>query len=156
MKAQKKFMNEAIDVAKKSAKEGDYSVGAIIVRISDSAILAKGKTLLKGSVNPTAHAEVVAILKACKREKSRFLSGCILYSTHEPCPMCTATAIWAKMDGIVFGATIEDADEHSTRKFSWRQIDMKCKEVLEKGTPKLNLVEEFMREECKELFSLSK
>ncbi|MCK5321445.1 nucleoside deaminase [Candidatus Pacearchaeota archaeon] len=153
MKIQKKFMEESISVARKSAKEGDYAIGAIIVK--DGKVLAEGKTLLNYHLDPTAHAEIVAIRKACKEINSRFLEGCILYVTHEPCPMCASAAIWAKMKGIVFGATIKDASYFASSKFSWKQINLKCREVLEKSKPRLVLVEEFMREECNELFYLS-
>ncbi|MEA3329856.1 MAG: nucleoside deaminase, partial [Nanoarchaeota archaeon] len=152
--AQKKFMEKAISIAKKSAKGEDYAVGAIIVK--DGKVLSEGKTLLNHSPDPTVHAEIVAIRKACKKVNSRFLEGCVLYTTHEPCPMCASAAIWARMKGIVFGATIEDAYSYASNKFSWRQINSKCKEVLEKGKPKLLLVGGFMREECNELFLLSR
>ncbi|MDA3836711.1 MAG: nucleoside deaminase [Nanoarchaeota archaeon] len=154
MNAKKEFMEEAIRIAKESAEEGDYAVGAVIIK--DGKILARGKTLLKSCNDPTVHAEIVAIREACEKESQRFLKGAWLYTTHEPCSMCASAAIWAKMQGIVFGATIKDAISHATDTFSWRQIDLKCKEVLEKGNPKLQLVEEFMRDECNELFELSK
>jgi len=153
MKASEVMMWKAIQIAKKSADEGDYALGAVIER--DGEIIAVGKTLLKTKNDPTVHAEIVAIRVACEKLGTRFLEGAVLYTTHEPCPMCAAAAIWAKMKGVVFGATIEDAYGHSTDRFTWRQINMKCRNVLSAGNPKLELVEEFMRKECNELFHLS-
>jgi tRNA(Arg) A34 adenosine deaminase TadA len=74
--------------------------------------------------------------------------------------MCTSTAIWAKMEGIVFGASKEDAQDFSkgleNQKFIWRQIDMSARTIIEKGDPKLLLVEKFMQGECKKLFDTAK
>ena len=151
--AKKKFMVKCINIAKKSASKGDYAVGALIVK--DDEIIATGETLLNRSTDATMHAEIVAIRKACKKLNSRILEGCILYTTHEPCPMCASAAIWAKMDCIVFGATYKDAKDKATKKFSWRQINIPCKYILSKGQPKVKLVEKFMRKECNELFSFS-
>lgn len=146
----KEFMEVAIQAAKESAKNGDYPLGAVIE--IDGKIIAVGETRLKHENDPTVHGEIVAIRRACTLLQTRFLKDAVLYTTHEPCPMCASAAIWARMKGIVFGATIEDAEGHATDKFSWRQINMKCKKVLEVGNPKLELYEEFMHEECNELF----
>ena len=70
--------------------------------------------------------------------------------------MCTAAAVWAKMKGIVFGVPYSDAIRKGNENFSWRQITISCKDVLEKGNPKLELVEGFLRDECIKLFDLSK
>jgi len=146
-------MQKAIEIAKESAKKGDYALGAVIVK--DDKIIAIGTTNLKHENDPTVHAEIVAIRNACKKLNSKYLEDCILYTTHEPCPMCASAAIWAKMKGIVFGALVEDAKQKQGKNFSWRQIDISCKEVLAKGIPKLELVEGFLREECLKLFELS-
>ena len=153
MEAKEEFMQEAIKLAKKSAEKGDYALGAVIVK--DDRIIASGTTNLKHENDPTVHAEIVAIRNACNKLNSGYLEDCILYTTHEPCPMCASAAIWAKMKGIVFGATIEDANNKQGQNLSWRQIDISCKDMLSKGTPKLDLVEGFLREECNKLFDLS-
>jgi tRNA(adenine34) deaminase len=152
-KARKEFMMKAIEYAKESAKNGDYALCALVVK--GDRIIAKGTTNLKHEHDPTIHGEIVAIRNACKKLKSGYLKGCVLYTTLEPCPMCTSAAIWAKMQGIVFGAFEKDAKNRSTKKFSWRQIKIPCKTVLSKGMPKLDLKEGFMRKECLKLFELS-
>lgn len=153
MKAKKEFMQEAIKLAKESANMGDYALGTVIVR--GNKVIASGTTNLKHENDPTVHAEIVAIRNACNKLNSRYLEDCILYTTHEPCPMCASAAIWAKMKGIVFGATIEDAINKQGQNFSWRQINISCKDVILKGTPKLEIVEGFLRKECNKLFDLS-
>ena len=153
MEVKKEFMQKAIELAKESSKKGDYALGAVIVK--DDKIISSGMTELKHGNDPTAHAEIVAIRDACNKLNTRYLENCILYATHEPCPMCASAAIWAKMSGIVFGATIEDAKGKQGENFSWRQINFPCRDVIEKGIPKIELVEGFLREECNKLFDLS-
>lgn len=146
-------MEQAIELAKKSAKAGDYALGVVIVK--DGEVVATGTTNLKHENDPTVHGEIVAIRNACKELNSGYLEDCILYTTHEPCSMCASAAIWAKMKGIVFGNFKDDAKSWQSKNFSWRQIDISCKDILMKGEPKLGLVEGFMRDECLKLYNLS-
>ena len=62
--------------------------------------------------DPTWHGEMEAIRNACKRLKVLKLDGCVLYTSSEPCPMCLATAYWAGLDGIVFGANVADSKKY--------------------------------------------
>jgi len=156
---QENVMKKAIEEAKSSASAGQYALGAVVVN-ADGEIIATEHTTLHEHNDPTCHAEMNAIRSACSKLKSRYLPGCWLYTTLEPCPMCTSTAIWAKMDGIVFGATKEDAQDFAKNlkdaKFTWRQIDVSSRDIVEKGDPKIKLIEKFMKEECLELFQFSK
>ena len=154
---EEEFMKEAINEAKNGFKRNDYAIGAVVVK--DDKIISRAFTSAKIKKDPTMHAEMLAIQRASKELDSQYLEGCILYTTHEPCPMCSAAAIWAKMKGIVFGAYYSDAIEHvkeHSGRFSWRQIAISCKDVLGNGNPKLELVEGFMNEECKKLFELNR
>lgn len=148
------YMKEAINEAIKTKEKGDYAVGAVIVK--DDKILVKVGNRIKLDNDPTHHAELVAIQEAAKLLKTRHLENCILYTTHEPCPMCTGAAIWARMKGIVTGAKIEDMIEFRTKNrnndWSWRTINIPASTIIKHGDPKLILIEEFMREECKKLF----
>lgn len=148
------LMQITINEAKRARAAGDYAIGALVVK--DGAVIAQGSNRAKIDQDSTQHAEMVVIREASKKLGSRFLQGCILYTTHEPCPMCTSAAIWARMEGIVFGATLQDMIGfrvvEGTREWTWRTIDMTAVEVLGKGDPKLGLVEGFMREECRALF----
>ena len=102
------------------------------------------------------HPEIDAIRGACKKLDTRFLRGCYLYTTLEPCPMCTSAAIWARMQGIVYGAYLEDIEQfivnNPARKFSWRQIPIKARDIIKFGTPSLEVYEGVLREECMQLF----
>ena len=98
----KKFMWEAIKEAEKSAALDEVPVGAVIVK--DNKIIARGHNLREKTHDPTSHAEIVAIRKACKKLKSWRLEGCTIYVTIEPCAMCAGTLLWTRIDRIVFGA----------------------------------------------------
>lgn len=96
------FMKEALKEAQKSYELDEVPVGAIIVK--DNKIIARGHNLREKQFDPTAHAEIVAIKKACKKLKSWRLVNCKMYVTLEPCAMCAGAILWARIDEVVFGA----------------------------------------------------
>ena len=97
-----KFMLQAIKEAKKSALMDEIPVGAVIVK--DNKIIARGHNLREKSNDPTMHAEIVAIRKACKKLNSWRLPDCTIYVTIEPCSMCAGTLLWTRTKRIVYGA----------------------------------------------------
>ena len=97
-----KFMLEALKEAKKSELLDEVPVGAIIVK--DNKIIARGHNLREKSADPTSHAEIVAIRKACKKLNSWRLEDCTIYVTIEPCSMCAGTLLWTRIKKIVYGA----------------------------------------------------
>lgn len=147
-------MEAAIEEALRSRASGDYAIGAVIVRSDE--IIARAVNRSKIDQDATQHAEMVAIREASKKLGNRYLEGAVLYATHEPCPMCAAAAVWAKMRGIVFGAKMEDMRDYHLKngneEWKWRVIHISAREVLAKGDPKLEIVEGFMRDECHTLF----
>lgn len=160
IKIDKKFMDIAIEEAKKSANQGGYPIGAAVVK--ENQILATGISSAKAVNDPTNHAEIDAIRKAAKKVGSMYLEDCVLYTTLEPCAMCASAAVWAKMKGIVYGASMEDAIKFAESikdkniSLSYRQINIKCKYVLDKSETKLDLVEGFEKEKCIKLLELSR
>lgn len=151
----RQVMDKCINLAKDNIKKNQYPIAAIIAD-QEGSVLTVSRSSLRERNDPTNHPEIEAIRKASKILKSRFLNGYYLFTTLEPCPMCTSAAIWAKMQGIVYGAHQEDAIEYinlnPNRKFSWRQIHVKAKEIIRAGCPSLEIYEGILREECKELF----
>ena len=88
------FMRRAIQLSQRAMDEGTGPpFGAVIVR--DGQIIAEGCNTSFATNDPTAHAEVVAIRRACEAVGSRFLKGCVIYSSSEPCPMCLGAIHWA-------------------------------------------------------------
>ncbi len=105
---QNPFLLRAIELAVLNVRErrgGPF--GAVIVK--DGTILSEGTNLVTTSLDPTAHAEVVAIRKACEVLQSFELRGCEVYASCEPCPMCLAAIYWSRAEKVYFAAGREDA-----------------------------------------------
>ena len=100
-------MTEAIRVSVENIKRGGGPFGAVVV-LNDVIISAEGNSVTIDN-DPTAHAEVNAIRSACKKLKTFDLSGCEIYASCEPCPMCLSAIYWAHIDRIYYAATREDA-----------------------------------------------
>lgn len=109
MKNHEIFMKRAIELACTSVENGGGPFGAVIVK--DGAIVAEGSNCVTLDNDPTAHAEVTTIRKACKVLNTFDLSGCVVYTSCEPCPMCLSAIYWARIDSIYYGCTKEDAKE---------------------------------------------
>ena len=102
------FMREAVRLSLVNMREqGGGPFGAVIVRAGK--IVARGWNEVTGTNDPTAHAEVVAIRKACKKLKTFKLAGCEIYTSCEPCPMCLAAISWAHLDRVYYANTQADA-----------------------------------------------
>lgn len=97
------YMKKALERASAAYKAGETPVGAVIVR--DGEIIATGRNCREGKKNALMHAEIIAIKRACKRLGSWRLTGCDLYVTLEPCPMCAGAVINARIRRVVFGAS---------------------------------------------------
>lgn len=96
------FMKAAISLAEKSAAEGEVPVGAVLVK--DGVIISRGRNRREKKGNALFHAEIEAIDKACKKLSGWRLSGCQLYVTLEPCPMCAGAIINSRIDKVYIGA----------------------------------------------------
>ena len=101
-------MQEAIEQAIENVRTGRGGpFGALVVK--DGEVVARGTNLVTASNDPTAHAEVVAIRKACRSLGSFQLDDCDLYTSCEPCPMCLGAIYWARLRRVFYGGTHEDA-----------------------------------------------
>ena len=96
-------MKEALKEAAKAEEIGEVPIGAVIVK--DGKVIAKGYNRREVDHRSTAHAELIAIEEACAALEAWRLSGCTLYVTLEPCPMCAGAIIQARLDRVVFGAS---------------------------------------------------
>ena len=103
------FLDEAIRQSRASMEMGGGPFGAIIVR--DGEIVGRGTNRVTLDDDPTAHAEIAAIREACAALGTFDLSGCTLYASCEPCPMCLGAIHWARLDSVVHAATRDDAAE---------------------------------------------
>ena len=102
------FLREAIRLSVDSVeRQNGGPFGAVIVR--DGEVLARGWNRGTSTNDPTAHAEVVAIREVCSTLQTFSLSGCEIYSSCEPCPLCLAAIYWSRLERIYYGASCEDA-----------------------------------------------
>lgn len=109
---EKRWMKVALKEAERAFDAGEIPVGAVVVK--DGEIVGRGRNMVEQLQDPTAHAEIIAITAACDTLRSKYLDGCTLYVTLEPCPMCAGAIVWAKLSRLVFGAFDEKAGAAST------------------------------------------
>ena len=107
MEEKNKFMLKAIELSIKSAETIGGPFGCVIVK--ENKIISEGSNKVTSTNDPTAHGEIVAIREACLKLNTFNLSGCELYSTCEPCPMCLSAIYWSHIDKIFYANTRNDA-----------------------------------------------
>ena len=101
-------MKRAIELSRQKMQAGDGGpFGAVIVK--DGKVISEGWNQVTSSHDPTAHAEVMAIRKACEKLNDFSLAGCEIYTSCEPCPMCLSAIYWARIDKIYYANTRDDA-----------------------------------------------
>jgi len=124
MENQKKFMREAIRLSIENVQSGNGGpFGTVIVK--NGNIIASGINKVTQSNDPTAHAEIVAIRRACETLGTFQLVGCEIYCSCEPCPMCLGAIYWARPDRIYFANTREDAaDINFDDNFIYNELDV--------------------------------
>ncbi len=132
-------------IALEEAKKGDAPYGAVIVK--DNEVIAKGYNTVKQDSDPSAHAEINVIRSLTTKIKNHSLEGYTIYTTGEPCPMCSTACVWAGISEIVYWASIEDLIL-----VNQSQISISCEEIIAKGFRNIKVTKGVLREECLQLF----
>jgi guanine deaminase len=102
------FLQQAIELAASNSNNGEGGpYGALIVK--DNQVIAASANKVTYQLDPTAHAEILAIRQACQKVNNFKLTGCVLYTSCEPCPMCLGAIYWARLDKVYFASTRHDA-----------------------------------------------
>lgn len=131
------FMRQAIDLSVENVRNGGGPFGAVIVK--DGEVIATGTNRVTANCDPTAHAEVTAIRNACQHLGTFDLSGCTIYTSCEPCPMCLGAIYWARIGRMYYGNTKKDADDiQFGDKFIYDEIDRPIGERQLKSTQLLH------------------
>lgn len=138
-------MRLAIRKAREGVRTGQTPFGACIVKRGEPVTLAHNQVWRTGDI--TAHAEIVAIRQACRKLKTIDLSGCVIYSTCEPCPMCFAACHWARILKIVYGVKIGDA-----RKIGFNELAIPSRKMKQAGGSPVKIEGNFLRRENLALF----
>ena len=99
------YMTKALELAETASAAGEVPVGAVVVKNSDGSIVGEGYNRRECDRSSISHAEILAVSSSCKTLGGWRLSGCTLYVTLEPCPMCCGAIINSRIDRVVFGAS---------------------------------------------------
>lgn len=113
----RRWMQQALREAERAYDAGEVPVGAVVVQRREDGpgrLVGRGHNRVERLGDPTAHAEMLAVTAACETLGTKWLAGCTLYVTLEPCPMCAGALVWARLDRLVFGAFDEKAGASST------------------------------------------
>ena len=146
MTSKNNFMLRAIELSIKSANGTGGPFGCVIVK--DDKIIAEGSNKVTFSNDPTAHAEIVAIRAACKKLNTFNLSGCDLYASCEPCPMCLSAIYWSHVDNIFYANTRQDA-----KKINFDD-SLIYSEILKKNEDRKIPIKQILRDEALKAFEI--
>jgi tRNA(Arg) A34 adenosine deaminase TadA len=142
---EERYMRLAIEKCRKGINRGQSPFGACIVK--DGQVIALEHNVVWETTDITAHAEVTAIRAACRNIDDIDLTGAVIYSTTEPCPMCFSASHWARIGTIVYGASIEDA-----AKAGFNELEVSNEDLKRIGDTGVEIIPDFMRDECVKLF----
>lgn len=140
------FMQAAVAAARTGIAAGQSPFGAVVVRGSE--VVASGHNEVWRRSDPTAHAEVVCIQHAAAALRSIDLSGCVMYTTCEPCPMCAAAIHWARLDAVVYGASIADAAAAG-----FNELTLACAALYQQGGSAVRVEQLPDNQACRQLFA---
>ena len=144
-------MKQALNLAIRAQLHGDVPIGAVIVK--NGKIIAHGENQVQKKQNPTLHAEIVAINKACKKLNSKFLDGCDIYVSLEPCAMCATAISFVRIKNIYFaaadlkgGGILNNSQIYKTDKHLWKPNVYEIPEYAEESA---KLLKSFFQERRK-------
>ncbi len=138
-------MRLALDKAKQGVLAGQSPFGACVARAGE--VLSCEHNVVWMTTDITAHAEIHAIREACRKFRTIDLSGCVIYSTCEPCPMCFSACHWARISKIVYGASIWDAQASG-----FHELPIPNSRLKELGASPVEITGDFLRSEALALF----
>jgi tRNA(Arg) A34 adenosine deaminase TadA len=144
-----KFMRAALEVAWKSRNKGDNPFGAILVDENGQIVMEAENTVVTEK-DCTGHAETNLMRWASMKYDREFLGKCTMYTTAEPCPMCTGAIYWANVRRVVYGLSEEDLYEI----FGWHNEDVlyvPCRDILSRGNKPVEVVGPILEDEAREV-----
>lgn len=141
-----KYMKLALEEAKISLQEGNNGFGAVIIK--DEQVISSAHDMEDTKSDPTSHAEINAI-KEASQKIGKNLSGCILVSTHEPCPMCATAVVWSGISEIAYGYSIKEALKQGRKR-----INITCNEIFERANVNIKIHENILNHECSILYRM--
>jgi tRNA(adenine34) deaminase len=140
-----KLMQIAIEEARISLREGNSGFGAVIAKGDDVICKAHDQDSTTG--DPTAHAEM-NVIRSAAGKISRNLAGCVLVSTHEPCPMCSTAMLWSGISVVAYGYSIKEAIKQGRKR-----VDIPLKEIFKRAGKKVVVHEYVLQDACSVLYN---
>ena len=139
------FMAMAIEEARSGIEAGHGGPFGVVI-VYDGEVLSRAHNRVLIDNDPTRHAEINAISLASRKLGTYDLSGCVLYSTTEPCPMCFSAIHWARIKRVVYGMDISDV-----KRLGFNELTIPCAWMKDKGGSSVEVAGDFMRTECEAL-----
>lgn len=133
----KEIMRKLIDFTIDKSDNREEVTGCFIVK--GDKVIAKAVSTVGTDFDPTAHGEMNAIKKLCKKQKNYYLHDCWIYSTQIPCPMCTSALVWSEAEGIVYGWDGRQV---------WGKLDIDPRSITKTAKNKIKVVGPFLEDEC--------
>ncbi|MFQ5591030.1 MAG: nucleoside deaminase [Phycisphaerae bacterium] len=146
MTAHPELIRQAIEAARQGIAAGQAPFGAVIARLDGEVVHAAHNTVY-ASCDSTAHAEINAIRAVCRLLGTIDLSNHVIATTCEPCPMCAAAIHWARLDAVLYGATIADA-----RRAGFSELSLACSAIYRQGGSTVTIHAGILADECRALF----
>jgi len=143
--SEERLMSIAIEEAYSGMKNGHGGPFGAVIVMSGEVLAAAHNTVLKDN-DPTRHAEISAISAAARKRRTYDLSGCVIYSTTEPCPMCFSAIHWARIERMIYGTDIEDVG-----KLGFNELVIPAAGMKQAGNSSVDIRGGFMRHECEQL-----
>ena len=144
------LVERAIEVARRGIAAGASPFGAVIAT-ADGEVVAEAYNTVRSSCDSTAHAEINAIRTTCRKLNTIDLRGHTIAATCEPCPMCAAAIHWARLDAVVYGAGIVDAQAAG-----FNELSVSSASLYEQGRSRVRIFPGILGDECRQLFELWK
>lgn len=140
------MMALAVEEAKASRREGNKGYGAVVAL--GNRVIGKAHDTAATEKDPSLHAEVNAIRQAVHAQGDTNLCGAVLFSTCEPCPMCSSLAVWANLTTLVYGASIQE-----TAQLGKARIMVGAREIVEKSPVRIEVIGGVLKDECRSLYT---
>jgi tRNA(Arg) A34 adenosine deaminase TadA len=141
MKAEEGFIRQAIELARQARIHGNHPFGALLV--IDNQVVRTAANTINTDKNPTCHAETNLVQKAIRELTPEQLAKATLYTSTEPCAMCTGTIYWAGIRKIVYGLATEELD-----KLTGEHLPVSCREILDRACDKVEIIGPLLTDEA--------
>lgn len=146
MEEAKNFIRVAIELAKKSKQKGNLAFGCVLVN-NEKELLLKGENTINTDIDCLAHAEINLIREASKIYSYNYLNECTIYTSDEPCPMCTSAIYWSGIGKLVYGLSKSEYYKIVGRDNPNWVFEMPTRELLSKGGRKLEVIGPLLEDE---------